>query len=277
MQYDPIYPIVFSPTGTSRRVAEAIVRGFGAGDVRPIDVTHLPAAPVMLPREAVAVFAVPVYGGHAAPLAMQRMGEIRGDGTPALLVVLYGNRAAGCAVQELAEAVQARGFVPVAAAACIGEHSYSTEHYPIAPGRPDVQDLAEAEAFGRRTAERLVAIPRPTAIDAGRLRLPRNGLASTWRFVRFVLDYRRKQKKHPVRVLPLTDAARCTGCGRCAALCPTQAIERGDELHTDPGRCIKCAACVKGCPFDARTLQSPFAPTLARNFAARKRNVFRTL
>lgn len=277
MQYNTIYPIVFSPTGTSRRVADVIVRGFGAEDVRPVDVTYLPAAPAVLPREAAALFAVPVYGGHVAPLALRRIGEIRGEGTPALLVVLYGNRSAGCALRELAEAVQARGFVPIAAAACIGEHSYSTKRYPIAAGRPDAQDLAEAEAFGRRTAERLVAIPHPAAIDAGRLRLPRNSFTSTFRFVRFVLDYRRKQKKHPVKVLPVTDATRCTHCGRCATLCPTQAIECGNELYTDPSRCIKCAACVKGCPFDARSLESPFAPVLARNFATRKPNAFRTL
>ena len=40
-------------------------------------------------------------------------------------------------------------------------------------------------------------------------------------------------------LLPEGDAARCTQCGRCVALCPTQAIARGDELHTDPARCIK--------------------------------------
>ena len=71
-------------------------------------------------------------------------------------------------------------------------------------------------------------------------------------------------------LLPEGDAARCTQCGRCVALCPTQAIARGDELHTDPARCIRCCACVKGCAFGARTFRTPFAAALARNFARRK-------
>ena len=69
---------------------------------------------------------------------------------------------------------------------------------------------------------------------------------------------------------PAGDAARCTQCGRCVALCPTQAIARGDELHTDPARCIRCCACVKGCAFGARTFETPFAAVLSRNFARRK-------
>ena len=62
----------------------------------------------------------------------------------------------------------------------------------------------------------------------------------------------------------------CTQCGRCVALCPTQAIARGDELHTDPARCIRCCACVKGCAFGARTFRTPFAAALARNFVRQK-------
>ncbi|MFR4395415.1 MAG: DUF362 domain-containing protein [Alistipes finegoldii] len=93
---------------------------------------------------------------------------------------------------------------------------------------------------------------------------------SKLRFIRFVLGYRRRQKRNPIALLPAGDAARCTQCGRCVALCPTQAIARGDELHTDPARCIRCCACVKGCAFGARTFETPFAAVLSRNFARRK-------
>ena len=38
-----------------------------------------------LPADAAAVFAVPVYGGRVAPAALERLREIRGEGTPAVV------------------------------------------------------------------------------------------------------------------------------------------------------------------------------------------------
>ena len=157
----------------------------------------------------------------------------------------------------------------MAAGAFVGEHSYSTPGTPIAEGRPDTQDLAEAAAFGARIGRKL-AHGETGPIDAAKLREPHTPLLSKLRFIRFVLGYRRRQKRTPAVLLPAGDAARCTQCGRCVALCPTQAIARGDELHTDPARCIRCCACVKGCAFGARTFETPFAAVLARNFARRK-------
>ena len=157
----------------------------------------------------------------------------------------------------------------MAAGAFVGEHSYSTPGTPIAEGRPDAQDLAEAAAFGARIGQKL-AHGETGPIDAAKLREPHTPLLSKLRFIRFVLGYRRRQKRTPAILLPAGDAARCTQCGRCVALCPTQAIARGDELHTDPARCIRCCACVKGCAFGARTFETPFAAVLSRNFARRK-------
>ena len=207
--------------------------------------------------------------GRVAPAALERLQEIRGEGTPAVVLAVYGNRAFGTAVAQLAAFVAERGFVPVAAGAFVGEHSYSTPGTPIAEGRPDTQDLAEAAAFGARIGQKL-AHGETGPIDAAKLREPHTPLLSKLRFIRFVLGYRRRQKRNPVALLPAGDAARCTQCGRCVALCPTQAIARGDELHTDPARCIRCCACVKGCAFGARTFETPFAAVLSRNFARRK-------
>ena len=237
--------------------------------VTAIDLTHTARKTVVLPADTAAVFAVPVYGGHVAPAALERLQGIRGEGTPAVVLAVYGNRAFGTAVAELAAFVAQRGFIPIAAAAFVGEHSYSTPGTPIAPGRPDAADIAAAETFGARIRKKLTQgtlVP----VDAAKLRAPRTPLLPQLRFIRFVLGYRRRQKHNPVVLLPQGDAARCTQCGRCVALCPTQAIARGDELHTDPARCIRCCACVKGCAFGARTFETPFAAVLARNFARRK-------
>lgn len=291
-----VYTVVFSPTGTSRKIAAAVAQGVArhggscnatantaagadagtnaaAGSAAKafttIDLTHAAGKPPVLPADAAAVFAVPVYGGRVAPAALERLQEIRGEGTPAVVLAVYVNRAFGTAVAQLAAFVAERGFVPVAAGAFVGEHSYSTPGTPIAEGRPDTQDLAEAAAFGARIGQKL-AHGETGPIDAAKLREPHTPLLSKLRFIRFVLGYRRRQKRTPAILLPAGDAARCTQCGRCVALCPTQAIARGDELHTDPARCIRCCACVKGCAFGARTFETPFAAVLSRNFARRK-------
>lgn len=176
MQPSTIYTVFFSPTGTSKKVASAIARGIArntagpvvattqedplpadAVPIRTIDLTHAPSQTETLPPQTVTIFTVPVYGGHVPPVALERMQEVRGNGSPAVVVVVYGNRAFESAAAELAAFVSERGFVPVAAAAFVGEHSYSTPATPIAAGRPDAQDLAEAEAFGAAVRRKLAA------------------------------------------------------------------------------------------------------------------------
>lgn len=276
-----VYTLFFSPTGTTARTADAIAAALARDTARPdasipvrrIDLTHAAAAPVTLPPDAVAVIAVPVYGGHVPPLAAERMKQVRGTQTPAVIVAVYGNRAFEKAPAELAALAAAQGFRPVAAGAFIGEHSYSLPATPIAAGRPDADDLARAAAFGAAVRQKLAsakADEAPATVDVHRLKAPATPLWPLLRFIVFALGYLRRQKRHPVVYLPVTNADLCTLCGRCAAVCPTEAIRRGDELHTDPARCIRCCACVKGCPVGARTFDTPFAAALARNFGKRK-------
>ncbi len=273
-----IQTIYFSPTGSSRKIAEATAHGIAsqAGawptDAAPIvrhDLTHRESVEIHCEENTVAVIAAPVYGGKIAPAARARLDKIAGKQTPAVLIVLYGNRDIGGALPELADLVIARGFIPIAAAAFVGEHSYSTAQRPIAVGRPDARDLAEATAFGAAVRKKLTA-DRLTPIHAARLKAPATPLFAKLRFLLFVVAYRHRQRKNPHVYLPACDADRCTHCGKCAAICPTEAIMRGHECHTEAARCIRCCACVKGCPVGARTFYTPFAEVLARNFAHHK-------
>lgn len=281
MKPETVHTVVFSPTGTSKKIAAAVARAIASATgtaasvpLKTIDLTHSAGQPATLPADTVAVIAAPVYGGRVAPTAVKRLETLRGEGTPAVVIAVYGNRAFEKAVAELAGLASRQGFVPVAAGAFVGEHSYSTPETPVAAGRPDAQDLAEAEAFGAAVREKLAA-GNLTPVDAAGLKDVRTPLLPMLRFIRFVLGYRRRQRKNPVVYLPAGNADLCTRCGRCAAICPTQAIARGDEMHTDPARCIRCCACVKECPVGARSFHTPFAATLARNFARRKPSVTR--
>ena len=268
----------FSPTGTSRKNMMAIVSGMTPAECEHIDFTYQTSDDVlMVNHEDVAIFSVPVYGGKVAPIALHRMDKVRGDMTPAILIATYGNRNFEQALAQLEEFVRARGFLPIAGAAMIGEHSYSNAQYPIAIGRPDAKDLTSAKEFGERVKSKIIRGEK-SLIDSVNiaqnmlhLETPESSLSS---FRAFVQEYTIQQQTNPVKVYPSGTPNTCTHCGTCVDLCPTQAISIGHEEVTDTSCCIRCCACVKGCPSGARTFVSPFARPLFENFQMRREPLY---
>lgn len=48
----------------------------------------------------------------------------------------------------------------------------------------------------------------------------------------------------------------CTRCGRCAAVCPQQAVYFADgAFHTDPKKCVRCGKCLEQCPESALKIE----------------------
>lgn len=232
--------IVYSPTRTTHRIVVAIAEGLGTRITTYVDLTRrrTDAVKVTVAAHDLAVFGVPVYAGRVALTAVDRLQCIRGQETPALLVVVYGNRAYEDALLELADLVSVSGFVPIAAAAFVGEHSYSTEANPIAVGRPDERDLGQAAAFGQAVRALLQCAGSVHALD--RLTPPGNR------------PYRRGMR--PWGASPATLADLCTLCGLCADVCPVGAITVGQSVETDGWACTLCSACIKVCPTGARVM-----------------------
>lgn len=271
MDINEIHLITFSPTRTSKQVGEAIVHGTGISSVTNVDLTLESIGKNEIPSHALAVISVPVYGGHVAPLALERMKDIHSDGAPAVVVVVYGNRAYEKALSELDAFVTERGFKVIAAATFVGEHSYSCDKYPVAPGRPDVDDLKFAELFGEKIRAKIAAaldMEKLYGVDVTRIRRPSQPFFPLLRFFRKVIRLRKNGV--PMPRTPKTDAERCTQCGYCVKHCPAGAILKGDECNTIAEKCIKCCACVKGCPQKARTYDTPFAALLADSFKKQK-------
>ena len=273
MEIGKIHLITFSPTQTSKQVGEAIVRGTGITEVIHQDLTH-PERPLQeVPGDALAIVAVPVYGGRVAPLAIKRLEQLKGNNTPAILIVVYGNRAYEKALQELDAFVSQRGFKVIGAGTFIGEHSYSTECYPIATGRPDKEDITFAISFGEQIKKKIVeAVDLEHLYEVDVLKIPRPK-QPVWPMLKFIHRIMKwKKQGTPLPRTPKVNADLCKHCGLCVSVCPNSAIEIGNECHTIVERCIKCCACVKSCTCQARTFDTPFAPLLAENFKKRKEN-----
>lgn len=272
MTVNEAYLIYFSPTYTSKQVAEAIVHGTGIKNVIPVDITLQAAGEITIPASALAVIVVPVYGGHVAPLAMERLQNIRGLDTPAVLAVVYGNRAYEKALMELDAFALPHGMKVIAGATFIGEHSFSTDEHPVAAGRPDDGDLAFAKEFGAKIMEKIQAAAGADTlypVDVRAIKRPSQPFFSLFRFLRKVVKLRKSGVPVP-RAPWVKDENLCTHCGVCAAHCPTGAITKGNELAVDETKCIKCCACVKVCSRKAKVYDTPFAALLSDCFKKQK-------
>lgn len=265
MQLSQLTTVCFSPTGATRRVLAAVAEGIQAPGSLLLDLTTT-ATSLALTRpseQSLALIGAPVYRGRVPQTARERLESLQAHDMPAVLVVTYGNRAFDDALLELADLAQELGFYPFAGAAFIGEHSFSTEQTPIAPGRPDHRDLELARDFGRRVRAIHAGAARPQELPAPDM--PGNR------------PYR--ETPEPPPLAPATDEALCQLCGDCAKVCPVDAIELADAtVRTDPGRCIWCCACVKACPTQARSMDAPAVEKvrswLYENFTPRKEPEF---
>lgn len=230
---------VFSPTGGTSNIATAIA---GARMGKRIDLCT-PVEPLEVPSWVPVLAVVPVYGGRVPAVAVQRLKALRGQGGPAIAVVVYGNRAYEDALLELKNTLTESGFCVVAAAAFIAEHSIIRS---IGAGRPDAADLAKCVEFGAAVESRL-AQEAPAAVE-----VPGNA------------EYR-PLPQMPVTPL-VTDA--CGGCGMCARKCPVEAIPLSNPRSTDAARCILCMRCVSICPRKARILPPPMVEAFTARLAA---------
>ncbi len=259
MKINKILLIFFSPTRTSKKVIEAIASGIADVPVETIDLTYPDAvSSLRIAADELAVVGVPVYAGRVAPLAVKRLAAIKGSNTPAVIVTTYGNRDFEDALLELQNIAEGAAFVPVAAGAFIGEHSYSGPDTPIGAGRPDNVDLATARDFGAKISEKIAAFSGLPSGD--RLKVPGN-----------------HPYKDGIGSMPFTPQVieeKCTQCETCLPACPTGAISLESAIEMDQNLCIFCCACLKICPEEAIMIGAePIkqkSQWLAENFSKRR-------
>ena len=261
MKVEKVRLVYFSPTGTTKAVLEGIGAGFNDVELDHLDLTPVAVESTEFEQfssDVPVIIGVPVYGGRVPLTALERVQRFKANGTPVVLVAVYGNRHYEDALLELKSVVSELGFVPFAGGAFIGEHSFSSKESPIAAGRPDAEDLLAAKAFGHRVSDALNKLDLSAGVPD--LEVPGN------------FPYR--QRGGIFSFAPGVNEELCTKCGSCLSVCPTGAIKINEAVLTDPETCIVCYACMKNCPAGARVMREPKIPEVAAmmsvKFADRK-------
>lgn len=261
MKLNSATSIYFSPTGTTKKVISAILKGMYIKSSTTIDMTKPNIRNNLSPaiEGDIVIIGVPVYEEKIPEMLCKFLISLEGNGKPVVLIAVYGNFGEGIALNELNDIAKNSGFSVVAAASFIGEHSFSTKEVPVQEGRPDYYDLSIAESFGRSILEKMKKVE---SLNNMILKIPEGKLPLMAKIL----------PKNSARIFtktPVADMNICNYCGACVKLCPMNIIDK-DTLEIDDNKCIRCFCCVKRCPKSARKII--YKPNFIVTTMLRKKN-----
>lgn len=191
------------------------------------------------------VVGMPVYAGRIPASAARYLGRLEGNGAPAIIVCVYGNRDYDDALVELQDIVTGRGFHVVSAGAFIAMHSIFPH---IGSGRPDASDMEAISRFAGRSMDII------------------SGCTGTGDIPQMTIKGNRPYKiPGRIPVFPSGDR-KCDRCGACAKLCPVHAIDPENPKKTDKEKCISCGRCIVVCHRHSRRFRGLLYMMACRKF-----------
>lgn len=247
MERKKVWAVYFSATDTTKKtvltIADEAARLLGA-EREDYDFT-LPGMrenSFAAGKDDLVIFGTPVYAGRVPNVLLKYLATIQGNGALAVPVVLFGNRNFDDGLIELRDILENTGFHTVAAAAFVGEHSFSKT---LAAGRPDADDMKEALAFAGKVTEKVKGLPEgeaPAPVEVEGVPHPYRG---------YYQPRDRKGVSIDIRKVKSLVSDACDDCKICADVCPMGSISH-ENVREYTGICIKCGACIKKCPKQAR-------------------------
>ncbi len=222
--------IVFSPTGGTKKAADIIAKEL-SDNIEYVDLTDakFDFSNVNIEKNDIAIIAMPSYGGRAPQIAIRRLNQIKGNSAAAIIICVYGNRDYEDTLNEMYDESQKCNFNVIAAISAVAEHSIIRE---IAAGRPNLKDEEELRKFADKIKENIQTTQNTPIISANR-------------------PYKNNRKGNFI----LETSKLCINCGKCAKLCPTEAIDKINSEKIDTEKCISCMRCVAVCPQSAKKIK----------------------
>ena len=253
MEIKSVWAVYFSGTGTTEKVVTTLAKDLAQSlnasyQTFCFNLPQSREGELAFGPQDLVVFGVPVYAGRVPNLLLPYIqNKVKGQNTPAVPVVLYGNRNFDDGLMELRNVLFQNGFRPFAAGAFVGEHSFSKI---LGAGRPDSEDMALAAQLAEKAAQlaKDMAQPpeQPVAVEG----------CDPIRPYYTPRDRHGEPIKDFLKAKPVTDLTKCVHCGLCARICPMGSIDPNDVSNV-VGKCIKCCACVKKCPVGAKSFDHP--------------------
>lgn len=238
----------FSAAGSTKKIAE-YAAGRISSKINLIDfIKNPPENKQQFKSDDVLVIAMPVFSGRLPKVCPAMIKQLQGDHTPAICLVAFGNRDYDDALLELNDLLIEQNFVPIAAAAFIGEHSIFPE---VAKDRPDKKDFKKLQQFMDVVNHKL------KTFDGSSKDLQIKGS--------------RPYKKYGNIPLKPSGDKKCNNCNKCVKICPTHSIEASNPRKTNNTTCISCTACIAVCPTGARNFDKIAYPIAAKGFAAKNK------
>ncbi len=243
--FTKIAKIYFSPSNTTRRITEEIANKF-EGKQEEYNLLNVASGntPTEFRDDTLVIVGMPIFAGRIPKTAHDKLINFKGNNTPAIAIVNYGNANIDDALLELNDILKENGFKIVGTGTTVSQHSIITD---VAKNRPDADDLNKLNEFVEKCREKL------ESGEFNDIKVPGN---KPYR------DY------GAVPLTPTCDESLCAFCYECVSVCPEEAIPDMDPVATDTEKCSACTACIYVCPEDARYFSGDLFENMKTKFIA---------